>query len=223
MHITVKNAQKKVVRGSEDLYRLMSRILQRERKPARTQEHFWTLSLSSNQTLLNLELVSLGTSNKALVCPADVFSIPLQKKAASLILVHNHPSGSLEPSDEDKQLTDRMIQVGLFMNTPILDHMILTEQGYYSFLDSGLLEKLQANPKYVLDVQEIERRLKKGEKKGKTQQAILGLMAVLKARDLKMSPAQQKRIRTCTNLSTLQQWVRNAATAQTAEQVFEKL
>ena len=79
----------------------------------------------------------------------EVYSIPLQKRAVNLIFVHNHPSGELKPSKEDKDATNHLIQVGKFVNIPVLDHMIISDKAYYSFADSGILSKLEMSLKYV--------------------------------------------------------------------------
>jgi len=160
MKINIQNADKITIEGSNDIYRIMVMILKRERQSDRNQEHFWTLCLGPSHMLLNLELVSLGTSNRLLLRPAEVLSIPLQKQASCLILVHNHPSGNLVPSQPDKDMTDRLIQIGNFMNLPVLDHMIVTEKEYFSFLDDGLFQWLREHPKYVLDFDEIEKQKK---------------------------------------------------------------
>jgi DNA repair protein RadC len=82
--------------------------------------------------------------------------------------VHNHPSGNLKPSDADKDITDHMIQVGLIMQVPIVDHLIISESSYFSFKNSGLLEELEKSvkyvPKYKLE-QRFEKELLKAEKK----------------------------------------------------------
>ena len=67
-----------------------------------------------------------------------------------MVLIHNHPAGTLEPSEEDKDFTDKMIQACRLVNTPVLDHVIITENSYLSFKETGLLERLEASNKYVL-------------------------------------------------------------------------
>jgi DNA repair protein RadC len=149
MNIPLKNKQKIRLHNALDIYHVMRDILLLEDENDRSKEHFWTISLDNGNTVLNIELVSLGTATTTLVEPMEVFSIPLQKKAVRLILVHNHPSGNIVPSYEDEDTTDRLIQVGLIMNVPILDHIIITENSYYSFEESGLLAKLAKSTKYV--------------------------------------------------------------------------
>jgi DNA repair protein RadC len=171
MHIQVKNAQNITVKEAEDIYLIMQQILKREHKVDRTKEHFWTISLNIAQKILAIELVSMGSNTATVVEPTEVFSLPLQKKAFGIILIHNHPSGSLVPSENDKDITDRLIQVGKIMKTPVLDHVIITDHSYYSFKSSGLLEVLENSNKYVLPYdlekqyhQEMEEEIKRIEK-----------------------------------------------------------
>jgi len=149
MNIKLANKTKIQIQNSEDIYSVMQRILLRENKTDRGREHFWTISLDNANKILNIELVSLGSFKETIVEPMEVFSIPLQKRAVTLILVHNHPAGTLTPSEADKDITDHMIQVGNIMKVEVLDHLIITENSYYSFANSGLLKELQASTKYV--------------------------------------------------------------------------
>ena len=119
--------------------------------------------------------MSLGTVNETLIEPMEVFSVPLQKRAVKLILIHNHPSGEIQPSEVDKDITDRLIQVGRIMHLPVLDHLIITEKTYYSFADSGLLDELKQSTKYV-PAYELKKRYEeeakaKGNKAGKREKA----------------------------------------------------
>ncbi len=167
MRVKLTRAQRIHVLNTEDLYKVMQDILLRENKIDRSKEHFWVVCLSQSNKILLIELVSLGTMKKSLVDPTEVFSFALQKRASQLIMVHNHPGGSLQPSDDDTEITDRMYQVGLFLDLPVIDHLIITERKFYSFVDSGLLAELAKSEKYVLKYKKEEERLKKeGEKKG---------------------------------------------------------
>ena len=175
MHIKLTESQKIKVLCSDDIYSIMQRVLLRENKIDRNREHFWTISLDSVHKILNIELISLGTVSQTLVEPMEVFSVPLQKRAVKIILVHNHPSGEIQPSEVDKDLTDRLIQVGRIMHLPVLDHLIITEKTYYSFADSGLLEELKQSTKYVpayeLKKRYEEEALAVGEEKGEKKKA----------------------------------------------------
>lgn len=149
MNIKLTENEKIKIYSAADLYPIMQNILLRECETDRNREHFWTVSLDNALRILNIELVSMGTVNSTLVKPMEVLSIPLQKRAVKLILVHNHPSGELVPSEEDKDRTDHLIQACRMMDVPIVDHMIITEQSYYSFALSGLLAELEQSEKYV--------------------------------------------------------------------------
>ncbi|NEJ83041.1 DNA repair protein [Rhizobium leguminosarum] len=149
-------------------------VLKREKKLNKAKEHFWVIALNNANRILNVELVSTGSTSNVIVRPMEVLSIPLQKRATGVILVHNHPSNHLEPSEEDKELTDCLIQACRLMNTPLLDHVIITENSYYSFKSSGLLDRLEASNKYVLPFElekqfhdELEEEIKRIEQESK--------------------------------------------------------
>jgi len=160
MNIRLKRNEEIKILCSDDIYSIMQKILLRENKIDRGREHLWTISLDTVHKILNIELVSMGSINKTIIEPMEVFSVPLQKRAVTIILVHNHPSGELKPSEGDKDMTDRLIQCGLIMHVPVLDHLIITEKTYFSFADSGLLEELEKSKKYVPDYK-IREELKK--------------------------------------------------------------
>jgi DNA repair protein RadC len=147
MNIPVKPNTK--IESPEELYEIMQRILKREQKTDRDREHFWTISLNNANTVLNIELVSMGSVNTTIIEPMEVYSIPLQKRATRVILVHNHPAGTLKPSESDKDITNRLIQAGRILHIEVLDHVIITEESFYSFSHSGLLEELEKSLEYV--------------------------------------------------------------------------
>ncbi|MCH2218686.1 MAG: DNA repair protein [Flavobacteriales bacterium] len=149
MNIKLTEAERIKILNSDDLYGIMQKILLREQKIDQNREHFWVIGLENNNRILFIELISLGTVNKTLVEPMEVFSFALQKRAVSIILCHNHPSGELRPSDEDKDITDRLIQVGIIVDLKVIDHLIISNKSYLSFKDIGLLEELEKSTKYV--------------------------------------------------------------------------
>ncbi len=167
MRVKLTKEQKIKVLNSHDISLIMQQVLLRENKIGRSKEHFWVVCLSNSNRVLLIELISLGNAKKSIVDPTEIFSFALQKRAVKVIMVHNHPGGSLTPSLEDQDITDRMYQVGLFLDLPVLDHLIITETEYYSFVDTGLLLKLSRSKKYVLKFKQEEERLKKlGEQRG---------------------------------------------------------
>ncbi len=167
MRVKLTKEQKIKVLNSRDIFLIMQQVLLRENKIGRTKEHFWVVCLSNSNRILLIELVSLGNAKNTTVDPTEIFSFALQKRAVKVIMVHNHPSGELQPSLEDKDITDRMYQVGLFLDVPVIDHLIISETDYYSFVDTGLLEKLSRSKKYVLKYKKEEERIKKIGRKEK--------------------------------------------------------
>ena len=149
MNIKLTEAERIKILNSDDLYGIMQKILLREQKIDQNREHFWVIGLENNNRILFIELISLGTVNKTFAEPMEVFSLALQKRAVSIILCHNHPSGELRPSDEDKDITDRLIQVGIIVDLKVIDHLIISDKSYLSFKDIGLLEELEKSTKYV--------------------------------------------------------------------------
>ena len=126
MNVRLTQEQKIKVLNSEDLYKVMQQVLLRENKIDRNKEHFWVVCLASNNQILLIELISLGTVNQTLVEPMEVFSFALQKRAVQIIMVHNHPSGELKPTKGDIEVTDKMLAIGKFVNVPVIDHLIIT-------------------------------------------------------------------------------------------------
>lgn len=139
MTIKITKEQKIEIGNAGDLYPIMQQILLRANRIDRNKEHFWLVALSAASQIILIELVSLGTGNMNIINPVDIFSLALQKQAASIILVHNHPAGTLQPSMDDISFTDRMVAVGKFLNVPVTDHLIITETGYYSFVNHNML------------------------------------------------------------------------------------
>lgn len=174
MNIKLTPDEKSKPMNPMEVFEIMKRILMRENKIDRNREHFWVISLSNARKILNIELVSMGSATQTIAEPMEIFSIPLQKKAICIILVHNHPSGNLMPSPQDKDLTNQLIQCGELINIKIVDHFIISPTGYYSFAETGLLEELANSLKYVPQYkiqQRIEKERVEGEGRGEDRKA----------------------------------------------------
>ena len=154
MNVPVSKKQQVKIINSEKLFHIMQEVLLRENSIDQDKEHFWVVGLANNNRLLYIELVSLGTINATLVEPMDVYSWALQKRCVKIMLVHNHPSGELLPSKADKDITDRMIQVGKIVDIEVLDHLIISIDDYVSFDNIGLMDELAEStawvPNYIL-------------------------------------------------------------------------
>lgn len=100
-----------------------------------SQEHFLCVSLNGGHEILEIRVVSVGTVNRAIVHPREVFSEPLKNKAAAIIVAHNHPSGNCEPSQEDIEATRILYKCSQFLGVELLDHIIFSKNSYFSFLE----------------------------------------------------------------------------------------
>jgi DNA repair protein RadC len=170
MDINLTEEEKIKVLNSDDLYSVMQRILLRQDKIDRTKENFWTVGLDVKNAILYIELISMGGTSMTVVEPMQVFRVGVLKGAVKMILVHNHPSGELKPSEADKDITDRLIQVGNILQIEVVDHLIIAEKTYMSFLDIGLHDQLKLSTKYV-PAYELEARIRRearalGEEEG---------------------------------------------------------
>ncbi len=105
----------------------------------RPQEHFLSISLNGAHEVMGIRIVSIGLVNRTVVHPREVFAQPLQDRATAIIVAHNHPSGNLSPSSEDMSVTKRLTEAGLILGIELLDHIIFSEQGYFSFLEQGMM------------------------------------------------------------------------------------
>ncbi|WP_279381433.1 JAB domain-containing protein, partial [Candidatus Thiosymbion oneisti] len=90
----------------------------------------------------------------------------IYKLAVQVIMVHNHPGGNVTPSYEDQDLTDHFIQAGKFLKVEVIDHLIISDETYHSFVDSGIFKKLQASERWILPYKLKERYRSEGKKEG---------------------------------------------------------
>lgn len=125
---------RKPIKSAEDIYRRISARMQWLH-----HEEFWVLYLSrSNEVIYEYQL-SKGGMAATVVDVRIIMRFALEKSAASIILVHNHPSGNLSPSMEDQSLTQKVSDAAKFFDISVLDHIIISHSGYYSFRDHGLI------------------------------------------------------------------------------------
>ncbi len=101
------------------------------------KEHFYIIVLNSRNW--SVAEVSVGSLDASIVHPREVFSEAIKNKAASVIFVHNHPSGDPEPSEDDLETTKRLVEAGKILGIKVIDHIIITKDGFLSFKDKGLL------------------------------------------------------------------------------------
>jgi DNA repair protein RadC len=110
------------------------------------EERFLALALDAKHRCVAELEVARGGLTSCPVAPADVFRRLLKEAAAATVLVHNHPSGDPAPSLEDVALTTRLVEAGELLGVPVLDHVVVGREGYFSFLDMGLLPRSEDRP-----------------------------------------------------------------------------
>lgn len=103
------------------------------------KEYFVVLYLNARKQLIHKEIVSIGALTETLAHPREVFEPAIRLFASSVILAHNHPSKNIEVSEADIRLTEKIIQSGTILDIEVLDHIIVTDNGYTSFKEKGLL------------------------------------------------------------------------------------
>lgn len=129
-----KMEERTTIRSPEDVFRVLHPRLRDLKK-----EVFYVLLLDSKNGLQREQEVTSGTLNASLVHPREVFKPAIDFLAASVIVVHNHPSGNPEPSGEDKEITKQLVEAGKILGIPLHDHIIIAGNGYTSLAERGLL------------------------------------------------------------------------------------
>lgn len=117
-----------------DCYKVLRDLLEYE-----DREHFLVVTLNTKNEINNITTVSTGTLNSSLVHPREVFKTAILSNANKIIIEHNHPSGYIEPSNEDKNITNRLIKCGEIFGINILDHIIIGDGSYFSFKENVLI------------------------------------------------------------------------------------
>ena len=103
------------------------------------KEHFVALFLDSRNQTIKKEIISIGTINASLVHPREVFEPAIKHSAVSIIIAHNHPSNQTSPSENDVEVTKKLISAGKLLDIKVLDHIIVTEDSWFSFKENKLL------------------------------------------------------------------------------------
>lgn len=123
----------KRISSPEDVFKIVKSKIKNYKK-----EHFYILALNTKNSIVCE--ISVGTLNASLVHPREVFAEAIKNRANSIILVHNHPSGDLTPSEDDIKITKKLVEGGKILGIEVLDHIIITENSYLSFKSKGLLK-----------------------------------------------------------------------------------
>jgi len=115
---------------AEDLYRLFAPKMQNL-----TQEHLIAVFLNSKNKIIDYKTIFIGSANQSIAHPRDIYKEALKYSAVKIMILHNHPSGDPSPSNEDVAFTSRLIEAGNLLQIPLIDHLIIGKDKYYSFYD----------------------------------------------------------------------------------------
>lgn len=124
-------AKKRKIESPADAYPLVQHY------GTRQQEHFLSISLNGAHEVMAISVVSVGLVNRTLVHPREVFAEAIRERATAIIIAHNHPSGNLQPSKEDEEVTRRLKQAGEILGIKILDHLIFDHEHFHSLMEGG--------------------------------------------------------------------------------------
>lgn len=126
--------EKPILNSSKKAYEFLKHLLE-----DLSHEEFWVIFLNTSCKVLDKQLIGRGGNDFTPVDVRIIFRFALMNKANSIILAHNHPSGTLRPSDADRTLTKKIAQAAKLMDIHVHDHLIITDESYYSFRDEGIL------------------------------------------------------------------------------------
>ncbi len=127
------DTDKLTVRSPEDVVKVV-----RNKLKGKKREHFIALSLNTRNHLIGIHTISIGSLDASIVHPREVFKEAITSSAASVIFVHNHPSGDPTPSEDDVRLTKRLVEVGEIIGIEVLDHIIICDTCYSSMKSKGV-------------------------------------------------------------------------------------
>jgi DNA repair protein RadC len=133
--IYLKDSKIKVT-SARDVAKVFQDIFAVEDTIEQEKEHYYVMHLNIRNQVMMVELVTIGVLSSSLVHPRETFRRAISAGSAAIILAHNHPSGEVDPSDEDIKVTKTMFEAGELLGIQMLDHIIFTKDSYFSFRDN---------------------------------------------------------------------------------------
>jgi DNA repair protein RadC len=121
------------VKQPDDLFKFLKRYIKSR------QEMFLTVTFTTLNEIIGIHIVTIGLLNHCIIHPREVFIHAIKDNAAGIIIVHNRPSGKVEPSSQDKEITHDLNNASKILGISLLDHLIIGKNGYYSFKQNGKL------------------------------------------------------------------------------------
>jgi DNA repair protein RadC len=132
------------IRGPEDAYKIF--LQNWDAGTLQLQEEFKVMLLNRDCKVLGIVTTSKGSLNGTIADPRLVFATALKGAASSIILAHNHPSGALRPSYQDREITRKLVQIGTLLDIEVVDHIIVTTESFYSFADNNDVIRKRISP-----------------------------------------------------------------------------
>lgn len=139
MKIKLSKDLKKCVTEPTILAEILQLLLKQRDETDKMKEIFYVIGLDTRNNIQYIEIVSIGTLTASLVHPRETFRIAIMQNSAHIIIAHNHPSGEVEPSEDDLKITKRLVDAGKIMGIEVLDHLIFSHSNYLSFKEKLLL------------------------------------------------------------------------------------
>ncbi|NOU19264.1 MAG: DNA repair protein [Bacteroidales bacterium] len=164
MKSELKDQQNLDTLNTDDIYSVMKEVLLHEEEVDPKKEYFWMIGLDEDSRLQYFELISTGNVKATSIKPMEIFRWAVMKGSANVILVRYHAGGSLDPTESDRDVTDRLLQVGRILNIKVIDFMLISEKTFKSFAVTGLLAEIEKSTKWVPRFDLIERTRKEGER-----------------------------------------------------------
>ena len=106
------------------------------------QEHFLLISLNGSREIISIRVICVGSGNMAVMRPAEIFAEAIKERASAILLSHNHPGGSIVPSKDDMKTTNDLLKVANLLGISLLDHIIISRCGYFSFAEHKMLKSV---------------------------------------------------------------------------------
>ena len=128
--IRLKENKKAKIDSAKNIFDLFE-----ERLKSKKQEHFYTVLLNTKNKIISIQKISTGILDASIIHPREIFKSAIRNSASRIVLVHNHPSGDPEPSEEDIDITKKLIESGELIGIEILDHVIIGDGTYWSWLE----------------------------------------------------------------------------------------
>jgi DNA repair protein RadC len=111
------------------------------------QEHFFCITLNGQHEIIKIHVVTIGLASRTVVHPREVFFPAIKDNAVAIIAAHNHPSGKAGPSEEDDKVTAELSKAGEILKIPVLDHVVVAREGYFSYRESGRMAEMYEEEK----------------------------------------------------------------------------